>query len=276
MSSFKFSLNASTLFPFKLSVLDQIRIAGEAGYDGIELWVGDIQQFLKSGGTPEQLRTELRKARVVFANAIAFFKWADADADVREEGFRQAEEEMRMLKDLGCLAVAAPPFGQVKDVSIESMGDAYHRLVQLGRSIGIEPYLEFWGRAEQLSTLETALAVAEASGIRDSQILLDPFHMYTGGTEWTSLEQLTGNRIGIVHINDYPEIPSRADIADRDRLFPGDGIAPLERLRDLLEQANYSGYLSLELFIEDYQGQSALEVAIHGYRKMADIFRKNR
>lgn len=275
MNSFKLALNTSTLLPFRLPVLEQIRIAGEAGYEGIELWVSDIQSYLSSGGTSEQLKDALHQAGVEFVNAIAFFKWADEDERVREEGFRQADEEMRMLASLGCQAVAAPPFGQVKHVSIGSMGDHFNRLVQLGRSLGIETYLEFWGMAEQLSTLETALEVAAASGISNSRILVDPFHMYKGGSDWSTLEQLEGDRIGIVHINDYPAIPSRADAADKDRLFPGDGEAPLKQLREQLERAGYDGYLSLELFKDDYEGLSALEVAILGRKKMIGVFKGN-
>jgi len=98
--------------------------------------------------------------------------------------------------------------------------------------------------------------------------LLDPFHMYTGGTNLHSLAYLNGANIGIVHVNDYPAAPSRERITDGDRVFPGDGIAPTHELARLLKRAGYRGYLSLELFMPSYGAASALEVARRGLAAM--------
>ena len=39
---------------------------------------------------------------------------------------------------------------------------------------------------------------------------------------------LNGKAIGIFHLNDYPSTPTRDKITDADRVYPGDGIAPLK------------------------------------------------
>ena len=52
-------------------------------------------------------------------------------------------------------------------------------------------------------------------------------------------------------MNDYPAVPPRDTIGDRDRVMPGDGIAPLTQiLRDLLANGSRA-VLSLELFNPD-------------------------
>ncbi|MBO7748855.1 sugar phosphate isomerase/epimerase [Paenibacillus sp. MWE-103] len=268
MFPFKASLNASTLFPFGLDVTEQVRVAAEAGYEGIELWVKDIEAYLQNGGTAAGLRACLEQAGIVFANAIAFFKWADRDDAVREEGFAQAEREMRMLAEIGCVAVAAPPFGDVADVPPADMARHYARLAALGREIGIDVYLEFWGRARALFRLDQAIEVAEASGAEGAKLLLDPFHMYTGGSSLDDLKRLDGSQIGIYHVNDYPAEPPRETITDADRVFPGEGVAPTSELARLLYGAGYRGFLSLELFIADFGGQTAAQVAAKG---LADL-----
>lgn len=53
MFPFKTALNASTLFPFELDVLQQVELAAQAGYDGIELWVKDIEAYLAAGAVPK-------------------------------------------------------------------------------------------------------------------------------------------------------------------------------------------------------------------------------
>ena len=272
MFPFKTALNASTLFPFGLDIKQQARVAAEAGYAGFELWVKDLDAYLEAGGTLKALKSYVSDTGLTLANAIAFFAWADADDQVREQGFAQAEREMRMLAELGCLAVAAPPFGHVESVTLEAMAGHYARLVELARPLGIEPYLEFWGRAKRLSRLSQAVFVAVESGIADAKLLLDPFHLYTGGSPLSGLRYLNGANIGIVHVNDYPAAPSREQIADRDRVFPGAGIAPTHELAALLDRAGYRGFLSLELFVESFGAESALEVAKRGLNAITQAY----
>lgn len=262
MFPFKTALNASTLFPFRLDVKQQVRIAAEAGFEGIELWVKDIAAYLETGGTITDLKAYVAKSGITVANAIAFFPWADADDLVREQGLAQAEREMRMLVDLGCLAVAAPPSGNVEKVTLEVMAGRFARLATMARTIGIEPYLEFWGRTKPLSKLSEAMFIAMESGISDVKILLDQWHMYAGGSGLSSLQYVNGANIGIVHVDDYLAVPAREEI--NDRVFPGEGIAPNHEFARLLYQVGYRGYLSLELFIESYGEESALEVARRG------------
>ncbi len=276
MFPFRTALNTSTLVPFALDVPDQVRIAAEAGFDGIELWVKDIEAYLAAGAAIAELRPCIAGSGVDVVNAIAFFPWADADAATRERGLVQAAREMQLLADIGCPAVAAPPYGDVEGSSLEVIAGHFARLADLGRRIGVEPYLEFWGRAKKLSRLSEALFVAMESGRSDVKILLDPFHMYTGGSDVTSLAYLSGANIGIVHVNDYPAVPSRAQITDADRVFPGDGIAPSRELARLLDRAGYRGYLSLELFIPGYGEATALEVARRGVAAIRGAYRVER
>jgi 2-keto-myo-inositol isomerase len=261
---FKMSLNASTLFPYKLGIEDQIRIAAEAGYEGIEIWVRDLEAYLEAGHSLQALKRYVSDTGITIANAIAFFKWADEDRELRAQGREQASREMSMLAEIGCSAVAAPPFGNVANVSLADMAEQYAKLVRAGRQLGVEPYLEFWGRAKKLSTLSEAVTVAMESGIADAKLLLDPFHMYTGGTAFEAVGYLNGSSIGIVHVNDYPSAPERSVITDQQRVFPAEGVAPSALFAQLLHEAGYKGFLSLELFIPDYGGASALEIAKRG------------
>jgi 2-keto-myo-inositol isomerase len=273
MFPFKTSLNASTLFPFNLGVKEQVRIAAEAGYEGVELWVKDLDAYLAGGGTVKELKRYISDTGIAVVNAIAFFAWSDGNEAERERAFIQAEKEMGMLAELGCAAVAAPPFGNVEHISLEIMAENFAKLSELAGRIGIKPYLEFWGRAKKLSRLSEAMYVAMESGVPDAQILLDPFHMYTGGSSLESLAYVNGERIGIVHVNDYPAAPAREVIADRDRVFPGEGSAPSKKFASSLHDIGYKGYLSLELFIENFGTKSALEVAKRGLESIVSAYR---
>lgn len=266
------SLNASTLFPFELDIIEQVRIAAAAGYEGIEIWVRDIEKYIAQGGNLAALRQVIDETGITVVNAIAFFKWADSDDAVRVQGLHQAAQEMHMLAELGCRSAAAPPFGNVENVSLDLMARYFTELAKIGRSLGVEPYLEFWGRAKRLSRLSDAVTVAIQSGLPDVKILLDPYHMYTGGSDVNGLSYLKGEHIGIVHVNDYPAVPGRDTITDADRVFPGDGIAPTAQIAELLYAAGYTGFLSLELFMQSYGDLTALDVARLGRQKSISAF----
>ncbi len=269
---FKLALNTSTLFPFNLDVKQQIRVAAEAGYEGIELWVKDIEDYISGGGSLKQLRKYISDTGISVVNGIAFFKWTDADENTRAEGFKQAEREMRMLAEIGCTGIAAPPTGNVETVTLDNMARNFAQLAELAREIGIEPIIEFWGRASKLSRISEAVYIAIESGVPDAKILLDLFHMYTGGSKVEALKLIDGKNIGVVHVNDYPANPPRETIADKDRVFPGEGIGPTAQFARLLNEAGYRGYLSLELFIPSFGDKSALEVASEGLEKVRKAY----
>lgn len=272
MFPFKIALNTSTLFPFKLNVIQQIEIAAEAGYEGIELWMKDIEAYIASGGTVQDIKSALEKANIEFINAIAFFKWADVDTDTRKAAFEQAEKEMQLLESLGCKYIAAPPFGDVEETSLDELASYFVHLVQIGRQVGVEPILEFWGKAKKLSTLDEARYVLDQSNVSNGKMLLDPFHMYVGGSDFTGLENLKGDQIGVFHINDYPSHPVKEELTDQDRVFPGEGDSPTSEIAKILNNIQYDGYLSLELFIEDFQGKTVAEVAKYGLNSVRNSY----
>ena len=70
------------------------------------------------------------------------------------------------------------------------------------------------------------------------------------------------------HLNDYPANPPRATIKDENRVFPGDGIAPLTQLFRDLNAIGYRGALSIELFNRQYWSQDPLEIARIGLQKL--------
>jgi sugar phosphate isomerase/epimerase len=84
------------------------------------------------------------------------------------------------------------------------------------------------------------------------------------------LSLLSPSAIGIFHVNDYPKI-ERGKIVDADRVYPGDGIAPLKAIFTTLKRAGYRGFLSLELFNREYWKQDPNLVAKTGLTKLKQI-----
>ena len=56
-TAFRYSLNTSTIRGQNPGLLKYIDIASKAGYDGIELWVQDVKQYLESGNSVQSLKS---------------------------------------------------------------------------------------------------------------------------------------------------------------------------------------------------------------------------
>jgi len=134
--------------------------------------------------------------------------------------------------------------------------------------MGVVPQVEFWGSSRALSRLGEAILVAMESGHPQACVLADIYHLYKGGSSVDGLRLLSGTAMHVVHCNDYPAQPPRASISDAQRIYPGEGIAPLKTIFRTLRQIGFRGMLSLELFNRDYWKQDAATVARTGLEKM--------
>lgn len=266
----RYCLNMSTIRGQKLSLPEQVDVAAKAGYDAIEPWMGELHQYVQGGGSAVDLKKRIADAGLTVESAIGFAEWIVDDDARRAAGLEQAKKDMDLIRSIGGTRIAAPPTGatQQTDLHLLKAADRYRALLELGDQLDITPQVEVWGFSKSLSRLgETALVAIEARH-RRACILPDVYHLYKGGSEFSALRLLSGSAVQVFHMNDYPADPARDKIADKDRVYPGDGVAPLTQiLRDLFS-AGFRGVLSLELFNPEYWKQDALVVARTGLEKM--------
>ncbi|HET6325458.1 MAG TPA: sugar phosphate isomerase/epimerase [Planctomycetaceae bacterium] len=267
---FRYCLNTATIRGQKLSLPDQIAVAADAGYSGIEPWVGDLQEHVKSGRSLDDVAKQLRDRGLAVPSSIAFFPWIVEDATQRARGLEQAKREMDLARRIGAARIAAPPAG-ARDgdrISLSAAAERYRALLELGVSMGIVSQLELWGFSKVFSRLGEAVCIAMESGHPQACLLLDVFHIYKGGSDFHELRFVNGRALHVLHMNDYPARPPRAEINDGARVFPGDGVAPLSLVLRTLHEGGFDGFLSLEVFNRDYWRQDAHLVARTGLQKM--------
>ena len=98
---FRFCLNTSTIMGQNPGLLSAIEIAAKAGYDGMELWVNDIKDYLKQGSSIQSLATALSAKGIVAENLVSFTAWMVDDDTKRKAALAELEEEMKMMAALG-------------------------------------------------------------------------------------------------------------------------------------------------------------------------------
>lgn len=264
---FKFSLNTSTISGQKPGIEKYVDIAARAGYDCIEPWIGDLKDYVAKGGSLRALKKLMDDSKVPAVNAIGFASWMTDDDEQRKAGFKQMREEMEMLAELGCPRIAAPAAGVKTTPDLFKVGERYKELLDLGRKTGVTPQLEFWGASVFFHMGQALMSgvVANDPGVR---ILPDVYHLFRGNSGFESLKMIDGSLIEIMHINDYPGNIPREKMEDKDRIYPGDGIAPLKQIFADLKNMKGTKILSLELFNREYWKQDPLTVAKTGLEKM--------
>ena len=249
----RISLNSSTIRPYQLPVEQQIEVCGAAGFDGIELWISDIQKYLDSGGSLSDLARKLTDNRLVLENIIGFAQWMADDEQLRSEGQLQMQQEMEWTAQLGGKFIAAPVIGvkRFDRERLEEYSHHYRLILETGQATGVIPLLELWGSGV-LYNLADALHIAIGTGHPDANLLLDFYHLYRGGNSFNSLHLLNIARLPVFHINDYPVLPTREKLKDSDRVYPGDGICPFHTILPFLFEYGFCGTFSVELFNDGY------------------------
>jgi sugar phosphate isomerase/epimerase len=267
---FSYCFNTSTIRGQKLSLDKEVEIAAKAGYDAIEPWVSKIHEYVRSGDSLTEMRTRIADHGLTVESAISFFRWIVDDDTERAKGLEQAKRDMDILAQIGGKRIAAPPAGATRTEGLDLMKatERYRVLLELGDSAGVVPQVELWGSSRNLHRLGQSMFVVIESGHPKACLLPDVYHIYKGGSDFNGLKLLSARAIAVFHLNDYPADPPRETIRDHDRVYPGDGIAPLTQILCDLHANNSGLVLSLELFNPTLWKQDPLTVAKTGLAKM--------
>lgn len=269
-SPFILGLNTSTLRGHKLSIVEEIAIAEKAGYGGMEPWIDELEKYAGSGGSLRDLGKRFRDAGISVESAIGFFEWIVDDEGRRKKALEAARRSMDLVQQVGGRRLAAPPVGATDRAmpDLIRVAGRYRALLELGDRIGVVPEVEVWGSSRTLGRLGEAAMVAIEADHPSACILPDVYHLYRGGSGLGGVKLLSPRSIHVFHFNDYPANPPRERLTDADRVYPGDGTAPLETLLRDLAEGGFRVMLSLELFNRQYWSQDPVTVARTGFEKM--------
>jgi sugar phosphate isomerase/epimerase len=269
---FLYGLNTSTIRGQKLTVVQEAELAAKAGFHGLEPWIRELDEHVRAGQSFDDLGNRLRDLGLSVESAIGFFEWAVDDEPRRKKALEEARRNMEMVRRIGGKRLAAPPAGATdRAVDLKRVAERYHALLELGDRMGIMPQVEVWGFSRTLGTLGEASMVAIEADHPSACILADIYHLYKGGSGFNGLKLLGKDAMHVLHVNDYPAEPPRAKISDADRVYPGDGIAPLKQVFRDLFTIGFRGMLSIELFNRTYWSQDAATVLKTGLDKLRAV-----
>lgn len=144
---------------------------------------------------------------------------------------------------------------------------------EVARQFNMSLRIEFLRTSTFISTLPTILKMTRAAAHPNIAPMLDCYHYWSGLNKLEDLDMIRPGEIGHVHFQDVPDIP-RELLDSSTRIIPGDGISPLIAILGKLLEKGYTGALSVELFLPQFQLGDPYEVAREIREKSTAVMRR--
>jgi protein FrlC len=243
---------ASSVF-VNYSIQDAIRLAAEAGLDGVDIWGGRPHVY-RHDFSPSELRA-LRKQVEDLGLQIpsfmpAFFRYphslSSPNAIVRQDSLDYMRQCLDNALELGAQILLVIPGrclnGQDRSEARRWMGESVHKICAFAEASGIKLGLEPANIAvtDLVNTAREALQVITELDCHNLGVVLDSGHVNLSAETPEEAVRLLGPRLFEVHFNDN-------DGKRQQNLIPGFGTIDFAEWIRLLNQASYRGYLSNEL-----------------------------
>ncbi len=271
---FGYCLNTSTVRGNQLDIVKVVDAVGRAGFDAIEPWITELDAYTKGGGSLKDLGERIADAGLTVENAIAFNSVLNDDPAQRAASLEALKTDMDKVAQIGGTRIATVPARNAAPVSLDNAAKYYREALELGEKTGVQPLFELWGTHPVFGPLRNGIYATVAAAHPNASLLLDVFHIYKSGTPFTSLKQINGAALHVIHINDYPQAADASTLNDGSRIYPGDGVAPFRQILRDLRDNGFRGCFSLELFNRDYWAKSADENLKTGLEKIRATVRQ--
>lgn len=138
--------------------------------------------------------------------------------------------------------------------------DCIRETGEIAKQYGMVASIEFVRASTYISNLRTCVNLLRAAAHPNVRVLFDFYHFWSGPSKFEDMDLLQPGDVAHVHFQDVPDMP-RELLTNATRLIPGDGITPIDKILKKLVEKGYSGPLSVELFLPEFQQGDPFEVA---------------
>jgi len=276
-------MNASTTLYG--TAINDIKIAKEAGFEGIELLHDKLYRYFDAGFEMDSLKPFLKDIKVVGMGNLYDIERQGKDY---ESLISEANKMFMTAKAVGApmvqLCTGPVDSAIVRDFVAGKVGPDDKRykgflgkpinetinytaknvsvLSEIADQYGIELYIEpvSW---TPINTIEKAIEVIEKSGKKNVGIVIDFWHIWTAGESPDNIAKLDKNLIKGVHFCDGLEfdrttVPNQVILRD---VWTGAGSIPLKEYTNAIKSTGYNGWFSCELFCRKILEQDYLTTA---------------
>jgi sugar phosphate isomerase/epimerase len=236
---------------------------------GIE-WIGPWRHSI--GDNPAEWGKTLRDSGLKVSSLCRGGMFPAATAEERrkriDDNLRAIDEAVAIGTDLLVLVNGPSPDKDI-DGARQMVADGIAAIVdhaeQSGVRLAIEPlHPMFAADRSVIVTMSEANALAELFRAGSVGLVVDVYHVWWDPEVYRQIER-AGERIFAFHVSDWI-VPLPDTLMGRGLM--GDGVIELQRLRNAVERAGYTGPIEVEIFNEALWSQPVGEIA----RSVAERF----
>ena len=242
-----------------------IRAAGAAGFDLVELWASKLRSYLETH-TIAELRALLTENDVepYSINSIEHITFRTPED--YESIKAQCGELAAIAGQLACPYIVVvpgrlPDAGATKEQIVEESVRVLNELADIAEPYGVSLAFEFLGQVDcSVQTLDLCNEIVETVNRNSVGNVIDTFHFYAGNSTFEAIDSMRPEKLFIFHINDAEDLP-KEQLTDAQRLYPGEGILPIAEIKQHFDKIGYDRMVSIEIFRPEYWDQDPFEVA---------------
>ncbi len=246
---------------------EKFQAIAKAGFDGVEIFENDFLAFDES---PRQVGQIVRDHGLEITLFQPFRDFEGMPEPFRSRTFDRAERKFDLMQEMGtdlvlvCSNVSSVALGGI-DRAAADFFELGERAAKRGLRVGYEALA--WGR--HINDHRDAWEIVRRADHPNIGLILDSFHTLSRRIDVNSIRSIPKEKIFIIQLADAPLIDMDLLYWSRHfRNMPGEGDLPLLEFMKAVAATGYDGYLSLEIFNDQFRGGSPTAIAVDGRRSL--------
>ena len=234
----------------------------KAGIRAVEPNLLKVREFTEkeSVAAAKRLLDDLGLRAVSSSNQLGLPEPGDA----RVKSLEDLKWKVELAQAIGCDRIVAPSTGAgpFTEDDFKRGADNLREAGEIARPFGVTVMLEFARTSRFAGSLPTALKLVRDANHPNVRVMMDTYHFWGGISKFEDLDLLRDGELHHLHFEDVPADPPREIQGQPHRAFPGEGIAPLRRIVEVLKRKKYAGPASFETFNPMVQATDPYQVAM--------------
>ena len=235
----------------------------KAGVRLVEPNLLKVREFAQKDGGPaaaKKLLDDLGLRVASNSNQLGLME----PSDQRLKNVEELKWKVEMIQAIGGDRLVTPSAGTgtYTEDDYKRGVDNMREAAEIAKPFGVTLMLEFARSSRFVGSLPTALKMVRETNHPNYRVMMDTYHFWGGISKFEDLELLRDGELHHLHFEDVPVDPPREIQGQPHRVFPGEGIAPLRRIIEVLRAKKYAGAVSFETFNPQVQGMDPYQVAM--------------
>lgn len=249
---------------------EKLAAIAAAGFDGVEIFEADLLTY---DATPAEVGRMVRDAGLELNLFQPFRDFEGMPEPQRSRAFDRAKRKFDLMGELGAdLILVCSNTSAVSLGGIDRAADDLRALGELAATRGIRVGFEAlaWGR--HVNDHRDAWEIVRRADHPAIGLILDSFHTLSRKLDPNSIRSIPADRIFLVQLADAPRIDM--DILYWSRHFrnmPGEGDLPVKDFLAAVAATGFDGWLSLEIFNDQFRGGSPNSISVDGHRSLVAL-----